>query len=828
MDHLRRHIREVEAGNGGRKSIPLRRCYNTLLLHAGEAGPIDLAEFNRTILDMTEMKSASRTDKLKGMLAKKHDGWFSIIKVIHNDGSNQESVFLAEMMSKNGFLSIAGDAKSGARRRDENIYFVGFDILIYRGIRLENHRIPYKARMKILKMLCDGSDDLFIAEQRSRKRRGGNRDKEKGNTDQTPHMKGFRMCGDKLRYVHMQSVSSGSEAWRLADLWSQEEGVEGAVLTHPGFPIRRTKLKPVYDAEIVVVGVNRNKQGQITSAYGPRVDRPTDGNVTVKGVPADIEVGAVITYQTNYATAQKRAGHYKPDSARFFRPRADGAFADEAREIMQRQAPATPTKKRRAAPTPSTVGSSSSSSSSSGSSKRKKMGSSDDSSSSDSRPDFVEIPMDSYFDLTNDVDDEAETEVDTDDEDVVITPPPWAKQKAPTRPKPKPKPKPEPAKAAASPRKRSSKGPTDPLAERDLPLMAAYLECVASGKLKEACIRSEEMRRLHDWVESKRSSMPYNLAPTGTQMFLELPDRGDGTPLGNSRADLKQKLLAGKKLHIKGGYVIKLGRGTSRRMNVETAAYRKKYGTRGGWSIPNLSCSCGSFTYGNSPVTKTMRDKSHSLMRDPKATATTPDWLRVCKHIIQIMSGDTSIIEDLSDVKEGEFTAADNRAMFMRYIRCLREGDDVTTCFATPDERAHGRKILQKLSGKFQTALQIIFSLPRDDEYRLHLETGGEVRATGSDGKTTYTMSLSADMVPTCTCLSFSPVDEEGRAPKRGAGNFATRKIRSNDPVHKLPFATGTEDLPNELRVCKHWQMIANPRVRALQPVELMFPRALN
>ena len=58
------------------------------------------------IMSITEMKSPSRDDELRlpGMLAKKHDGHFAIIKIDHDDGSEHESIILAEMMSKNGYL----------------------------------------------------------------------------------------------------------------------------------------------------------------------------------------------------------------------------------------------------------------------------------------------------------------------------------------------------------------------------------------------------------------------------------------------------------------------------------------------------------------------------------------------------------------------------------------------------------------------------------------------------------------------------------------------------------------------------------------------------
>ena len=122
------------------------------------------------------------------------------------------------------------------------------------------------------------------------------------------------------------------------------------------------------------------------------------------------------------------------------------------------------------------------------------------------------------------------------------------------------------------------------LAVRDIPLYAEYLECLAKGNLKEVCLRNDDMRRLSDWVDSKRTLLPNNLAPTATQMFIELPNEPDGTPRGNMLAKLKGMLLAGKKLHVRGSgpddHIIKLGRGKKQTMTVE------KRSKTGGFVIP--------------------------------------------------------------------------------------------------------------------------------------------------------------------------------------------------------------------------------------------------
>ena len=147
-------------------------------------------------------------------------------------------------------------------------------------------------------------------------------------------MTGFPLCG-RLQYVHMEPVTSEEEAWSLADKWCEEEGIEGAVLTSSSLPIRRTKIKPEYDAEIRVETIKRDGAGTITSVTGPRVDESiyTGDIVNVRGssIPDDIQKGDIVTYKTHFTTSEQHAGRYK---GVYHRIRDDDAFKQDLKRML--------------------------------------------------------------------------------------------------------------------------------------------------------------------------------------------------------------------------------------------------------------------------------------------------------------------------------------------------------------------------------------------------------------------------------------------------------------------------------------------------------------
>ena len=250
------------------------------------------------------------------ILSKKYDGHFAIIQL------DNDAVVMAEMCSTGGFRKVTTDISTRGNRN--NLYYYIFDVLRYQGCEVSNQN--YERRLAYAAQIVQ--ERPKIVEQRSRKRGSS------GNNEQ-PNLIGLTLNANVAEFIH---VNTANTAWEKSLEWARDrtetqEAIEGGVLT-ANRPItqntKRYKLKPFYDGEIQVQTLNRGGTTQthdrITSVSG--VDMSNGITVNVRNVPADIQVGQIITFRRHYCVSGEGTGVFQgcKNENVYHRKRTDDAY----------------------------------------------------------------------------------------------------------------------------------------------------------------------------------------------------------------------------------------------------------------------------------------------------------------------------------------------------------------------------------------------------------------------------------------------------------------------------------------------------------------------
>ena len=292
---------------------------------------IELSERNRRLYEqgisqiqvhtVDRSMSVPSTFGFPAMCGRKYDGHMAIVQ------TSDDSVFLAEMCSKNGFYKIKGDSKH-SNRRESAIYYKLFDVLRFQG-----KEVGHK---KYAERLADGrrlvmNPSLQVTEQRSRHRGA------KGNTEYN-WMRGFDLY-NRLSLMQHHVVQSVKEAWKYANAWAKEKDSEGAILSSMGSISTRYKLKPWYEGEMIVDSITRGgttrAHNNITSVTGK--DIKTNISTTVKStkLPSTIQKGDTVTFRRHMCESAMHGGEYcKPPT--FIRVRNDDINEDNP-ELLTRE-----------------------------------------------------------------------------------------------------------------------------------------------------------------------------------------------------------------------------------------------------------------------------------------------------------------------------------------------------------------------------------------------------------------------------------------------------------------------------------------------------------
>lgn len=250
------------------------------------------------------------------ILSKKYDGHFAIIQL------DNDAVVMAEMCSTGGFRKVTTDISTRGNRN--NLYYYIFDVLRYQGCEVSNQN--YERRLEYAAQIVQ--ERPKIVEQRSRKRGSS------GNNEQ-PNLRGLTLKANVAEFIH---VNTANAAWEKALDWAKDrtetqEAIEGGVLT-VNRPItsntKRYKLKPFYDGEIQVQTLHRGGTTQthdrITSVSG--VDMSNGITVNVRNVPANIQVGQIITFRRHYCVSGEGTGVFQgcKNENVYHRKRTDDAY----------------------------------------------------------------------------------------------------------------------------------------------------------------------------------------------------------------------------------------------------------------------------------------------------------------------------------------------------------------------------------------------------------------------------------------------------------------------------------------------------------------------
>ena len=254
------------------------------------------------------------------ILSKKYDGHFAIIEL------DNDSVVMAEMCSTGGFRRVTTDISSRGNRN--NLYYYIFDVLRYQSCEVSHQN--YETRLSYAAQIVQ--EKPKIVEQRSRKR--GN----SGNNEQS-NLRGLTLNAKVAEFIR---VNNANDAWNISLEWARdrtetEEAIEGGVLTaNKGITehAKRYKLKPFYDGEITVERLHRGgttqRHNRITSVSGRD---PKNGiTVNVRNVPADIQVGQIITFRRHYCVSGEGTGVYEGCKSEnvYHRERTDDAYNNTA------------------------------------------------------------------------------------------------------------------------------------------------------------------------------------------------------------------------------------------------------------------------------------------------------------------------------------------------------------------------------------------------------------------------------------------------------------------------------------------------------------------